>query len=231
MGMFKKDDPTTALKNAITKIEKEKETLFKAQNRSRAAIDRVMELQTKLAEAKEIAIDAAARGEEPPSTAKLETELRDAQSREAAFAAAVTRAEGDLGCAQAAFEDAKTVERDHRYAAVAKRLETKLDEAAHIHAELIDIWTEDPKHLPVLAWPELGLGPDARLHFWKIALSQFISPPVAPVMPKDQILVRFTKSVHGGPIGTVGSYSKGETAGFPEKTANKLIAEGYCVAA
>ena len=32
MGMFKKDDPTTALKNAITKIEKEKETLFKAQN-------------------------------------------------------------------------------------------------------------------------------------------------------------------------------------------------------
>lgn len=233
MGIFTKkaNDPVATLNSARSVLDKANTAFHEAEGRSREAVDRMMAVSDKIAKAKELGIEAASRGEEPESLAALESELHEAQVREAAFSKAVTRAEEACNLAKVQYLRAKKAETAHRYGSIAKRFEGALDSAAAIHCELVEVWSEDPKSLPMLAWPEFS--PNGHLDFFKVSLNEFMAPRIdAVTAPSDHLVVRFVKTCRGGiGFGSIGAYREGEKAGFEKKQAQFLIDQGYAVLA
>jgi hypothetical protein len=232
MGIFtKKNDPVADLTTKRIALDKANTSFHEAEGRSRGAIDLVVAVNDKIMKAKERGVEAASRGEEPESLAAFESELHQAQVREAAFSKAVTRAEEACKLAKVQYHRAKKVETAHRYGSIAKRFEGALDAAAAIHSELIEVWSEDPKGLPMLAWPEFS--PNGHLEWFKASLSGFMAPSAETVAPQsDHLLVRFVKTCRGGTgLGSIGAYGVGEKAGFEKKQAQFLIDQGYAVLA
>lgn len=232
MGIFtKKNDPVVALNAARSVMDKASTAFHEAEGRSREAIERVVAVNDKIMKAKELGVEAASRGEEPESLAALESELHAVQVREAAFSKAVTKAEEACKFARVQYLKAQKAERAHRYGSIGKRFEGALDAAAAIHTELIEVWSEDPKSLPMLAWPEFS--PNGHLEWFKASLNEFLAPSAETIAPQsDHLLVQFVKTCRGGSgFGSIGAYSVGEKAGFEKKQAQFLIERGYAVLA
>jgi hypothetical protein len=232
MGIFtKKNDPVVALSAARSVLDKANTAFHEAVGRSREAIERFVAANDRITKAKELGVESASRGEEPESLAGLESELHAAQVREAAFSKAVGKAEAARDLAKVQYIKAEKVETAHRYGSIAKRFENALDAAAAIHSELIEVWSEDPKSLPMLAWPEFS--PNGHLEWFKASLTEFMAPSAEAVAPpSDYLLVRFVKTCRGGSgFGSIGAYGVGEKAGFAKKQAQFLIDQGYAVLA
>jgi hypothetical protein len=232
MGIFtKKNDPVADCATKRITLDKANAAVHETKGRSRGAVELVVTVNDKIMKAKERGVEAASRGEEPESLAALESELHAAQVREAAFSKAVTKAEAARDLAKVQYLKAEKVETAHRYGSIAKRFESALDAAAAIHSELMEVWSEDPKSLPMLAWPEFS--PNGHLEWFKASLNEFMTPSAETVAPpSDHLLLRFVKTCRGGSgFGSIGAYSVGVEAGFEKKQAQFLIDQGYAVLA
>lgn len=220
----KETDRVIELQSALSAVDKARANLSEREDRSREAIKSLTAITERLEAARNLAVDAAARGEEPPSTSAIEDELREAQRRENAYARAVNIAEDALNQAKHHYEEAAQAELVGRYVSAARELLGLLNAALEKTNEVTAIYSERPRGLPVLFLPHL----EPMIDSLRRELDGFVSPRPVAAMPAGHVLVKFVRShLGGGAMGRVGTFNAGEVASFKDEVAADLVARGF----
>jgi hypothetical protein len=135
----------------------------------------VIYLEARLKDEREAAIEAATRGEEPPSLETLETDLRTAQGRAKIFEEALGRSKRSLQIAEAENVQAAQAERDEKFANILREMISQARKLADCHQRLREIQTAAGGQYPAdVLWPAFG---EAGYAGWLESANSFLNRP------------------------------------------------------
>jgi hypothetical protein len=118
-------------------------------------------LTARLNALQEAAVEAAVRGEEPPSFTEIEAELREAQTSEHILEQALKRAKALLATAEVESRRAAQAEQDEKFADTLKELMGHAAKMAECHARLTEIHAASGgRYSPSLLWSALASDKD-----------------------------------------------------------------------
>lgn len=221
----------SALEAAQAEIEKAQSDHDRLRAQAGARAGAVKAAETDLERGRAAAIEAAERGDEPPSLTKLNAKLIDAQDAERASSTALTKAEGRLGEAQVQLQAVRLADARERQMVAVNHLLEALHAA--VEAEALAIAAE--RAMPGLPHLSLGHFTPAPLASYVAHLEQAVSrvtTPKAPEAPRDLVTVTFVQPYAVGASRLRSNrYQKGERASFAPDIAQFLIGNGIAEAA